>query len=331
MNLKDIQKLKDIVGSSNVLTSSTDTLKYRQDWTSQFKSNFDHCVIKPSSTAEVSAIMEYASKEHIAVVPQGGNTGLVGGGVPFSSRFDDSFSSPFFELILSMERMNRILDFDKVSGSLNVEAGCVLESLSSVCEEHGFMMPLDLGSKGSCQIGGNVATNAGGLRFGRYGSLHSNVLGLTVVLADGRVLSNRIPLRKDNTGYDLNHLFIGSEGTLGIITNVMLSVPPSSRFEYVLLFGLNSFEEVQSLFAATRQHELSMFLSAFEFWDASASSLVSSAFDLSPPFSSPFFVLLETRGSMPHDHLFESFMETVDPFVLNAILASSSSEASHLW
>lgn len=186
---------------------------YNNDWMGKYKGN-SVCVVRPKSTEEVSRIMRICSENNIAVVPQGGNTGLVGGGVPVHD-----------EVVVNLSNMNKIRSFDAVSGTLVCDAGAVLEALDNEVAQHGYMMPLDLGAKGSCQIGGNVATNAGGLRFLRYGSLHGTVLGLEVVLPDGRILPGLRTLRKDNTGLDLKQLFIGSEGSLGIITGVAIATP----------------------------------------------------------------------------------------------------------
>nr|XP_037857180.1 D-2-hydroxyglutarate dehydrogenase, mitochondrial isoform X4 [Chlorocebus sabaeus] len=175
-------------------------------------------LLRPRTSEEVSHILRHCHERNLAVNPQGGNTGMVGGSIPV-----------FDEIILSTARMNKVLSFHSVSGILVCQAGCVLEELSHYVEERDFIMPLDLGAKGSCHIGGNVATNAGGLRFLRYGSLHGTVLGLEVVLADGTILDCLTSLRKDNTGYDLKQLFIGSEGTLGVITAVSILCPPKPR------------------------------------------------------------------------------------------------------
>ena len=157
--------------------------------------------LRPGSTDEVSRILRHCNERRLSVVPQGGNTGLVGGSVPV----DD-------EIVLSLGRMNRVLSLDATAGSLVCEAGCVLEALQAHVAARGHTMPLDLGAKGSCQIGGNIATNAGGLRVLRYGSLHGSVLGLEAVLADGTVLDALTALRKDNTGYDLKQLFLRLTG-----------------------------------------------------------------------------------------------------------------------
>ena len=163
-------------------------LAYNTDWTRKFKGN-SQLVLKPVNTEQVHKIVSFCHQERLPITPQGGNTGLVGGGVPV-----------YDEIVLSMSAMNKILAFDRESGVVTCEAGCILETLENEVETHGYTMPLDLGAKGSCQIGGNVATNAGGLRLLRYGSLHGNVMGMEVVTPRLGILENMNTLRKDNTG-----------------------------------------------------------------------------------------------------------------------------------
>ncbi|NWZ09069.1 D2HDH protein, partial [Agelaius phoeniceus] len=242
----------------------------------------------------------YCHERNLAVNPQGGNTGLVGGSVPV-----------FDEIILSTALMNQIISFDKVSGILVCQAGCVLERLSEYLEEQGFIMPLDLGAKGSCHIGGNVATNAGGLRLLRYGSLRGTVLGLEVVLADGSALDCLTSLRKDNTGYDLKQLFIGSEGTLGVITAVSILCPQKPKAVNVAFLGCQSFAKVLETFTTCRAM-LGEILSAYEFMDEKCMELVETHLKLSSPVAdSPFYVLIETSGSnSTHDEeKLNSFLE----------------------
>lgn len=179
---------------------------FNNDWMGKYRGRAP-VALRPRTTAEVAAVLKHCHARDLAVVPQGGNTGLVGGSVPLHD-----------EVVLSTQRMDRVLAFDAVGGILTCQAGCILENLQAHVEREGYTMPLDLGSKGTCQIGGNISTNAGGLRLLRYGSLHGSVLGLEVVLADGTVVDTLNGLRKDNTGYDIKQLFIGAEGTLGIIT-----------------------------------------------------------------------------------------------------------------
>ncbi|XP_057740236.1 D-2-hydroxyglutarate dehydrogenase, mitochondrial-like [Arachis stenosperma] len=196
-------------------------------------------LLQPRTTDQVSEILKYCNFIFLAVVPQGGNTGLVGGSVPV-----------FDEVVVSLSAMSKIISFDKVSGILVCEAGCILENIISFLDSEGihlFIMPLGLGAKGSCQIGGNVSTDAaGGLRLLRYGFLHGNVLGIEAVLADGTVLDMLKTLRKDNTGYDLKHLFIGSEGFLGIITKVLILTPPKLSSVNVAFLACKDYSSCQA-------------------------------------------------------------------------------------
>jgi FAD/FMN-containing dehydrogenase len=224
----------------------------------------------------------------LAVVPQGGNTGLVGGSVPV-----------WDEVVISLQRMNAIRSFDKVGGSLVCESGAVLQQIEEFLEEHNHTVPLDLAAKGSCQIGGNASTNAGGLRLLRYGSLHGSILGLEVVLPDGRVMTELQTLRKDNTGYDLKQLFIGAEGTLGIITAVSLLCPIKPSSVNVAFLGVESFDKVQDLYLEAKK-QLGEILSAFEFLDRGSMELVLKHHPSSKdPLSTvnPFYILIETSGS----------------------------------
>ncbi|NWR42479.1 D2HDH protein, partial [Regulus satrapa] len=268
-----------------VLSGEEEVKPFNVDWLKSVR-GCSQLVLKPRTTAEVSQVLRYCHERNLAVNPQGGNTGLVGGSVPV-----------FDEIILSTALMNEIISFDKVSGILVCQAGCVLERLNEFVEERGFVMPLDLGAKGSCHIGGNVATNAGGLRLLRYGSLRGTVLGLEVVLADGSALDCLTSLRKDNTGYDLKQLFIGSEGTLGVITAVSILCPQKPKAVNVAFLGCQSFAKVLETFTTCRAM-LGEILSAFEFMDEKCMELVESHLKLSSPVAdSPFYVLIETSGS----------------------------------
>jgi FAD/FMN-containing dehydrogenase len=200
--------------------------------------------------------MKFCYDSNIKVVPQGGNTSLSGGAIPISD-----------EIIVSLEKMNKIVEIDQVNGVLVAEAGCVLQNLSTEVGKHNLMIPLDLGAKGSCMIGGNVATNAGGVRVMRYGSLHHNVLGLEVVLPDGRVVDMLKKLRKDNSGFPLKHVFIGSEGCLGIITKVAIQVLTKPKATSVVILKVDSFDKATRLLVRVRE-EMSEVVSAFEYLDA---------------------------------------------------------------
>jgi FAD/FMN-containing dehydrogenase len=266
--------------------ASEDIEPYNSDWMRKFRGHAK-LVLKPGSAEEVSNILKYCNENMLAVVPQGGNTGLVGGSVPV-----------FDEIVISMQKMNKIRSFDQVSGILVADAGVILEVADNYLAEKNHIFPLDLGAKGSCHIGGNVATNAGGLRLLRYGSLHGNVLGIEAVLPDGRIMNDLLTLRKNNTGYDLKQLFIGGEGTIGIITAISILCPQRSPAVNVAYFGLQSFDHAQKAFRAAK-NQLSEILSAFEMMDGQSQKLLKKVSGRKMPLEGehPFYCLIETSGS----------------------------------
>ncbi|KAJ7324953.1 hypothetical protein JRQ81_017973 [Phrynocephalus forsythii] len=306
-----------------VITDSEELKAFNVDWLKSVR-GCSKVLLKPQTTVEVSEILRYCNERNLAVNPQGGNTGLVGGSVPV-----------FDEIILSTALMNQVISFDSVSGILVCQAGCILEHLNQYLEELDFIMPLDLGAKGSCHIGGNVATNAGGLRLLRYGSLRGTVLGLEVVLADGTVLNCLTSLRKDNTGYDLKQLFIGSEGTLGIITAVSILCPRKPRTVNLAFLGCTGFSQVLKTFT-TCKGMLGEILSAYEFMDNECMELVKRHLKLASPVAeSPFYVLIETSGSnSSHDEeKLSDFLEHVmtSNLVKEGTLASEDKKIKALW
>jgi len=321
----DVQHLASIVGPSNAVTDADALEQYNTDWMRKYRGN-SKLALRPSSTAEVSAILAHCNERRIPVVPQGGNTGLVGGSVPV----DD-------EVVLSLSRMNRVLSLDEHAGNLICEAGCVLETLQEYVAQRGYTMPIDLGAKGSCQIGGNIATNAGGLRFLRYGSLHGTVLGLEVVLADGTVLDNLTALRKDNTGYDLKQLFIGSEGTLGVVTACAMAVPRAPTSVQLAYLGCESFEAVLQTFSSAKR-DLGEVLSAVEFLDRESFELVAGH---NEGFRDPLdtacrhYMVVELSGSNEtHDsEKLERFLESVmgEGAVVDGTIAASADQSASIW
>ncbi|XP_038605038.1 D-2-hydroxyglutarate dehydrogenase, mitochondrial [Tachyglossus aculeatus] len=281
-------------------------------------------LLRPQTSEEISQILRYCNERNLAVNPQGGNTGMVGGSVPV-----------FDEIILSTALMNQVISFNSVSGILVCQAGCILENLNRYVEERDFIMPLDLGAKGSCHIGGNVATNAGGLRLLRYGSLRGTVLGLEVVLADGTVLDCLTSLRKDNTGYDLKQLFIGSEGTLGIITATSILCPRKPKAVNLAFLGCSSFDQVLETFR-TCKGMLGEILSAYEFMDDKCMKLVVHHLKLSNPVTeNPFYVLIETSGcNAAHDeeklnHFLGHVMNS--GLVTDGTVATDNKKVKMLW
>ena len=270
--------------SSKVRVDAGSLATANEDWMKKYRGR-SKVLLLPSTTGEVSRVLARCNARGLAVVPQGGNTGLVGGGVPVHD-----------EVVVNLRNMRSVTSVDGSAGVVVTEAGVVLEDLESAVNAHGLTVPLDLGAKGKCQIGGNVSTNAGGLRLVRYGSLRGTVLGLEVVLADGRVLDLLRTLRKDNTGYDLKQLFIGAEGTLGVITKIALVAPPRPIATNVAFAAAPSFDAAVAAMRLAKQ-SLGGALSAFEFLDRASLELVlrelTGTKDPLPHAKSPFYVVVE--------------------------------------
>ena len=287
-------------------------------------------VVRPQSTEEVSKILKYCNERHIGVVPQAGNTGLVGGSIPKSEH----------EIVVSVELLNNIEDLDPMSGIVRVQAGCILQELQDYAATQNFLVPVDLGAKGTCQIGGNVSTNAGGSYYFRYGSLHANVMGLEVVSPTGDVLNlgyNPCHL-KDNTGYDLKQLFVGAEGSLGIVTKVALLCPTLPRSKTAAFLACQSFDQVTKCLRIAKD-QLGEILAAFEFMDGPVLEMVvqKQQDDASFPLDDihPFCILIETHGSSKeHDEeKMEAFIETLmnDGTVVDGVLAQNLSQLETMW
>jgi len=203
-----------------VITDVDEINPFVRDFTNKYV-GIGSVVLTPTTTEQISECFKYCNERLLAVVPQGGNTGLVGGSVPLHD-----------EVVISTKKMNQIFGFDETQGILTCEAGAILETLQNYSKELGYMMPLDLGAKGSCQIGGNLATNAGGIKFIKQGSMHANCVGLKVVLADGTIIDQMNPFEKTPAGYDLKQLFIGSEGTLVSKHSIFLFKKALHRNDY---------------------------------------------------------------------------------------------------
>jgi FAD/FMN-containing dehydrogenase len=209
-------------------------------------------ILRPASTAEVVEIVKICADAHLPIVPQGGNTGLVGGGLPSPHGLTED-DPDTRNVLVSLGRMNRIRAIDPANFTLTAEAGCILADVQKAADAEDRLFPLSLGAEGSCQIGGNISTNAGGIQVLRYGNMRELVLGLEVVLADGRVWNGLRTLRKDNTGYDLKHLFIGGEGTLGIITAATLRLYPKPWQKVAAFVAVTDLDAVMRLFARARE------------------------------------------------------------------------------
>ena len=321
-----IQRLQAALGADLVLFGQA-TAAYCSDWHGDVQTGAV-AVLRPRNTEQVSACLRTAKALGLGVVPQGGRTGLVLGAVP---------DTPDRQVVLSLERMNRIRRIDPDDFSAEVEAGVVLQALKDALAEQDLFFPLALGAQGSCQIGGNLSTNAGGVNVLRYGMTRDLVLGLEVVLPDGRVLDMRSRLRKDNRGIDLKQLFIGAEGTLGIITAATLKLCPLPEQTATALLALDCLEDAITLFQLARRQCCDL-MSAFEFLPPLAFTLAREAMpDLTPPMpmDSPAYVLMDLSGSGLVDisALMERFLELAlaEGLVRDGVIAKSQAQARALW
>jgi FAD/FMN-containing dehydrogenase len=314
--------LAEIVGKSNVLTSPEDTAPYLTDWRRQYAAPAE-CVVRPGTTGEVARVVAACVRAGVAIVPQGGNTGLSGGSVPTGTQR---------EVVLSLARMNRIRAVDVLNDTVTAEAGCVLAAVQRAAVAAGRLFALSLAAEGSCQIGGNLATNAGGVNVLRYGSARDQVLGLEVVLADGRVWDGLRGLRKDNTGYDLKQLFLGAEGTLGIITAAVLRLHPLPSATATAWIGLASPRAAVELLALLRER-LGERISAFELVSRNClQAVLARARDLKDPLGAPhpWYVLAELADCGAPAALREQ-AETALAGCDDAVLAQSVEQARSLW
>ncbi len=319
--------LKAGLGEGLVLTDAAEMVRYCRDWHGDVSSSAV-AVIRPRTVEDVAATVRLCAELGLAIVPQGGNTGLVLGGVP---------DAPDHQIVLSLERMNAIRAIDTDDFSAVVEAGCILSEFKDAVQEKGMFFPLSLGAQGSCRIGGNVSTNAGGINVLRYGMTRELVLGLEVVLADGTIWNGLSTLRKDNRGIDLKQLFIGAEGTLGIITAVSVKLYPNPEHVETALLGLNSLDDAIKLYRRARR-ECCDLMSAFEFMPPVAFTLATEAIpDLKMPIAGDYaaYVLMEISGSglVDTSDLMSRFLEGVmeDGLVLDGVIASSRAQAQSLW
>jgi D-lactate dehydrogenase (cytochrome) len=282
-----IARFRAIVGDKYAVTDKTEIAPYITEERNLFHGH-SPLILRPGSTAEVSAICKLATEDRIALVPQGGNTGLVGGQTPHNG-----------EVVVSLRRMDKIRDIDLSSNTMTVEAGVVLQNAQNKASEIDRLFPLSLGAEGSCTIGGNLSTNAGGSAAVAYGVAREMALGLEVVLADGRILNGLSKLKKDNTGYDLRNLFIGAEGTLGIITAATLKLFPKPRAVETAYVGLKSPKEALKLLDISRS-EAAGSLTSFELLaDIAVEFSLRHGIDIRDPLASkhPWYVLMELSSS----------------------------------
>jgi D-lactate dehydrogenase (cytochrome) len=317
-------KFQKIVGDRNALTEPADIAPYVTEERDLFHGRAP-LVLRPGSTSEVAAICKLANEHRIVLVPQGGNTGLVGGQTPHNG-----------EVVISMRRMDRIREVDTASNTMTCEAGVILQVAQQRAAEVDRLFPLSLGAEGSCTIGGNLSTNAGGTTALAYGVAREITLGIEVVLADGRVLNLLSKLKKDNTGYDLRNLFIGAEGTLGIITAATMRLVPKPRAIETAYVGLASPSQALALLSLS-QNEAAGTLTSFELLsDIAVDFSIRHGIDVRDPLESkhPWYVLMEL--SSPRDDA-RTTLEAIlakaleDGIVDNAVIAASLSQRQAFW
>ncbi|WP_273793368.1 FAD-binding oxidoreductase [Brucella anthropi] len=323
-----IERFSAIVGEKNALTAPEDLAAYLIEQRDLYHGRTP-LVLRPGSTEEVAAIMKLASETKTPVVPQGGNTGLVGGQQP-----DESGAA----IILSLGRMNRIRNLDTVGNLVTLEAGVILKNLQDTVEKAGRLFPLSLGAEGSCQIGGNLGSNAGGTAVLAYGNMRELCLGLEVVLPTGEILNDLRYVKKDNTGYDLKDLFVGSEGTLGIITAAVLKIFPQPKGKGVAYAGLRNPEDVLRLFQLATEHA-GPSLTGFELMPRVGVEFTVRHVDgVRDPLESPhdWYVLIDISSSRSEEDA-RTTLETIlteafeNDIIQDAAIAESVAQAQSFW
>lgn len=323
-----IDRIRAIVGPAGLITAESELSPYATDWRKRYAGK-PVAVVKPSTTAEVAQVVRVCAESRTAVVPQGGNTGLCGAATP------DASGS---QLVLNLSRMNRVREIDPRNNTMTAEAGCVLANLQKAAADAERLFPLSLAAEGSCEIGGNLSTNAGGVAVLRYGNARELVLGLEVVLPSGETWNGLRGLRKDNTGYDLKQLFIGAEGTLGVITAAVLKLFPLPRSRVTAVVAVQNPAKALALLERALQ-ACGERLTGFEMFSDFCLSLVLEHFKgTATPFATRFaqYVLLELSDTAPGDAarvLAENMLASAleEELILDAAVAQSEAQARAFW
>ncbi|MGA8258933.1 MAG: FAD-binding oxidoreductase, partial [Arenicellales bacterium] len=327
MSVELLKRLREALGQDAVLDQPAALEPYLVDQRGYYK-GVACAVVRPDSPQAVAAVVRLAGEVGASVVAQGGNTGLCGGATP-----DESGA----QLVLSLEKLNAIRRVDTIDYTMTVEAGAILQNVQEKAREHGLFFPLDLGAKGSCQIGGNLSTNAGGVNVLRYGNARDLVLGLEVVLADGSIWNGLSSLRKDNTGYDLKQLFLGSEGTLGIITAAVLKLFPYPLNRRTAMLVVAGPEAACGLLGKVRSSSGDA-VESYEYISREALQCVLSRMGRRDPFDGPHdhYVLLELASGAAGEYL-DSVLESIMEegmncgAILDGVLAQNERQREELW
>ena len=325
--------LRQHLGESHVLTLAQEVAPFVEDWRGRYRGEVV-AVVQPASTAEVAAVVKACAQAGVKIVPQGGHTSMVGGATPVGARLSEG-SAP---VVLSLRRMNRIREIDTIGNTLVAEAGCVLQTLQEAAQAHGRLYGVTFGAQGSCQIGGNVSTNAGGTGVLKYGNTREQVLGLEVVLPDGRIWNGLRTLRKDNAGYNLKHLFIGGEGTLGIVTAVALRLHPQPAVTTTAWLTLDDVSQALNCLA-TLQSIAGDRIAGFELLNRAQLQAVLATFpDIRLPTDpdAPYAVLVElsdTYAKANLQGLLEDALSQLSEqgLLRDAALAASDTQRAAFW
>ena len=323
-----INELSAVLEQQYILTEDKDKAPYLTDWRKRFTGKA-LAVVLPGSSSDVADIVKLCSQNQVAIVPQGGHTGFCGGATPDSSGK---------QIILNFKRMNQIREIDVANQTITLEAGCILQTVQEKAAEQGFLFPLSLGAEGSCMIGGNLATNAGGTNVLRYGNARDLCLGLEVVTAKGEIWNGIKGLRKDNTGYDLRDLFVGSEGTLGIITSAVMKLYPLPISQWTTLVACKTVADSIALLNLFQKRATSL-LTGFEMMTQESLELNEKHFpQMANPLEGkpPFTVLIELSDHESEDHvrqLLETILEEAfeSKLISDAVIASNLSQANAFW
>ncbi|MCA0305392.1 MAG: FAD-binding oxidoreductase [Proteobacteria bacterium] len=327
-----LESLRAIVGDKGLIVDDAGKEPFVRDWRGVLAGNAA-VVVRPGSTEEVSKVVKLCHDNGIAIVPQAGNTGLMGGATPYPAHAG---------IVLSVGRMNRVLEVDTVGYSMTVEAGCVLQTLQETAASHDRFFPLSLGAQGSCMIGGNLSTNAGGVQVLRYGNARNLVLGLEVVLPNGDIWNGLRSLKKDNTGYDLKHVFMGAEGTLGVITRAVLKLWPAPKDVATAWLAVRdpkaAIEILSEAHSASEDN-----VGSCELMNRAGTDMVLRHIpNVQDPLKAEtdWFLLLEWSSSRPRSDGTEGMSEKMEQFladqmeagrVLDAVIAQNEAQARNMW
>ncbi len=322
--------LAALLGPKGLLTDPADMRPFLTDWRGQLTGSAS-AVARPASTEEVAGLVKLCAAHGVAIVPQGGNTGLMGGATPWGNHAG---------IVVSLGRMNRVIAVDPVGYTMTVESGCVLQTLQELAASHDRLLPLSLGAQGSCTIGGNLSTNAGGAQVLHYGNTRSFVLGLEVVLASGEIWNGLHALKKDNTGYDLKHLFIGAEGTLGIITKAVIKVWPKPKDVATAWINIRDPQAAVELLSEAHIASEDAVTSCELMNRTNLDGVfrhIPGVQDPLPGGTSPWYLLMEWSSALPKAGVMAGRMEEFladameRGLVLDAVLAQNESQARAMW